>query len=159
MEFLRRKFAVGGARRYVQLLRHRSVSVVDWKNARKTFFRGFTVYYSFRDSNGSGRKQWFGLSRSHTIAQRRWVAWLLMAIFTQKNQILVQKMPDSLFRPRKNLLERTVTRRLNVISMVHVVWTACVCAPVKRAPSKIELAAHLKLLCERIKVLGFAPNK
>lgn len=71
MEFLRRRFAHGGARRFVQLLCFLSVAAIAWKNAKKTFFRGFTVCYSFHYSNGSGRKQWFGFRRSHPIAPRR----------------------------------------------------------------------------------------
>ena len=71
MEFPRRRFAHGGARRFVQLLCFLSVTAIVWKNAKKTFFRGFTVCYSFHYSNGSGRKQWFGFRRSHPIAPRR----------------------------------------------------------------------------------------
>lgn len=75
----------------------------------------------FHDSNGSRRKQWFGFRRSHAIAQRRYGAWLLNAIFTQKNAILLHKLPGSSFRPGQNLLQRSATRRLKIISMGHVV--------------------------------------
>lgn len=60
MEFLRRGFAYGRARRYVQLLCYRSMATVVWKIAWKTFFRGFTVCCFFTiamevdENNGLG---------------------------------------------------------------------------------------------------------
>ena len=71
MDFLRRRVAPGGARRYPNLMFHRYNTVTLLFEAMKVNFQGIYRALFFHDSHGSGRKQWCCSDGSHTIAEGR----------------------------------------------------------------------------------------
>lgn len=79
-------------------------SQIRWKAPEKLFFRGFTLFCFYPDSNGCGRKQWLGHSRGHAIAQRRYEVGWFNAVFTQIKVIISYNFLQKSFRPEQILL-------------------------------------------------------